>query len=175
MQKTKKLVLRDFMTEEIATLSPDDTLRDAIALFTEHGITGAPVVAGDDVTGVVSIIDVLDFAASAAPSRSADETAWDTDDVADDSTSSYFTDLWDQGVDLLDEDSGLPHDMLSEHTVSEIMTRNVLLLPPDTEVHEAAAFMIEHGVHRVLVVADGRLDGLVSTTDFLRLIAERRL
>jgi CBS domain-containing protein len=175
MSKTKTLTLRDFMTKDLATLSPDDTLRDAVALFTEQGITGAPVVAGDDVVGVVSIIDVLDFTASAPAAHSAGESDWDLDDMPDDATSSYFTDLWDQGVDMLDEESGLPHDVLSEHSVAEVMTRSVLLLAPDTEAHDAAAFMIEHGIHRVLVAGDGQLEGLVSTTDFLRLIAERRL
>lgn len=171
------LKLRDFMTRDVATLTPDDTLRDAMSLFSERYITGAPVVAGGDVVGVVSTMDIMDFAANAGPDRrrGSDSDEWDMDDVPDDMASSYFTDLWDQGADFMDEDSGGQHDLLSEHTVGEVMTRRVLLLPPDTEVHEAAAFMMEHGVHRVLVARDGQLEGLVSTTDFLRLVAERRI
>jgi len=171
------LRLRDFMTRDVATLTPEDTLRDAMSLFSERYITGAPVVAGGDVVGVVSTMDIMDFAASAGPERrhGADHDEWNMDDVPDDMGSSYFTDLWDRGVDSVDDDAGTPQDLLSEHTVGEVMTRRVLLLPPDAEVHEAAAFMMEHGVHRVLVARDGTLEGLVSTTDFLRLIAERRL
>jgi CBS domain-containing protein len=171
------LRLRDFMTRDVATLSPEDTLRDAMALFAERYITGAPVVSRTSVIGVVSTMDIMDFAAShAGASRSSgDEEEWALDDVPSDMASSYYTDLWDQGADMLGEDQGNSQDLLSQHTVGEVMTRNVLLLPPETEVHEAAAFMIEHGVHRVLVAEDGNLQGLVSTTDFLRLIAERRL
>ncbi|HSJ25707.1 MAG TPA: CBS domain-containing protein [Longimicrobiales bacterium] len=169
------LKLKDFMTRDVAVLTPDDTLRDAVALFSERFITGAPVVAGDDVVGVVSAMDVMDFAASADRQNNGSDGEWALDEVPSEVTSSYFTDLWEEGVELMDESAATAHDLLAEHTVSEIMTHHVLLLSPDTEVHDAAAFMIEHGVHRVLVAADGQLEGLVSTTDFLRLIAERRL
>lgn len=169
------LKLKDFMTRDVAVLTPDDTLRDAVALFSERFITGAPVVAGNDVVGVVSAMDIMDFTASTDRQREGSDSEWDLDEVPSDVTSSYFTDLWEEGAELMNESPTIAHDVLAEHTVAEIMTHNVLLLPPDTEVHDAAAFMIEHGVHRVLVAADGQLEGLVSTTDFLRLIAERRL
>jgi CBS domain-containing protein len=173
------LKLRDFMTRDVATLSPDDTLRDAIALLSERFITGAPVVSGDDVVGVISAMDIMDLAgtatAVAAAPSGGDMDEWSVDDVSSDATSSYFTDLWDQGVDLLEDGGSVPHDVLEDHTVADAMTTTLLMLPGDTEVHEAAAFMIEHGVHRVLVADDGQLEGLVTTTDFLRLVAERRL
>jgi CBS domain-containing protein len=171
------LKLSEIMTREVATLAPDDTLRDAMGLFSERYISGAPVVAGGDVVGVVSTMDIMDFAAGAVARRGSGEEdgGWDLDDVPSDVTSSYFTELWDQGEELAEDDAGIPNDLLSEHTVDEVMTRHVLMLPGSTEVHDAAAFMIEHGVHRVLVADDGQLQGLVSTTDFMRLIAERRL
>jgi CBS domain-containing protein len=176
------LKLRDFMTRDVTTLNADDTLRDAITLLTERFITGAPVLAGDEVVGVVSAMDIMDFAAGApgaadTPDPSVDDGtgAWALDADTADATSSYFTDLWAEGAGLLEDRGAVPHDALSDLTVSEVMTRSLLSLPGDTEAHEAAAFMIEHGVHRVLVVDDGVLEGLVSTTDFLRLIAERRL
>jgi CBS domain-containing protein len=176
VQEQAMLKLRDFMTREVATLSPDDTLSTAIALLSERYITGAPVVSGDDVVGVISAMDIMDLAGSAMTVPAGSEMAgWSVDDVPSDVTSSYFTDLWDQGVDLLDDGGTLPQNVLEDHTVGEAMTTTLLMLPGDAEVHEAAAFMIEHGVHRLLVADDGQLEGLVTTTDFLRLVAERRL
>jgi CBS domain-containing protein len=170
------LKLRDFMTRDMATLGPEDTLRDAIAMLSERYVTGAPVVSGDDVVGVISAMDIMDFAASAmAMPAGADREDWSVDDVPDDAASSYFTDLWDQGTDLLEDGSVLEHDVLADHTVGEAMTRTLVMLPSDTEVHQAAAYMIERGVHRILVTDAGQLEGMVTTTDFLRLVAERRL
>ena len=59
------LALRDIMTADVATLNPDDTLRDAINMLTEQHITGAPVVSGTDVVGVISAMDIIDFASTA--------------------------------------------------------------------------------------------------------------
>jgi CBS domain-containing protein len=170
------LVLRDFMTREVATLNVDDSLRDAITLLSERYISGAPVLSGDTIVGVVSAMDIMEFAANvqemAGTAHEPDE--WAVDETPEESASSYFTDLWDEGAGLLDEEEGA-HDVLGDHTVAEVMTRSLLILPPDTEVHVAAAFMIENGVHRVIVASDGRLEGLVTTSDFMRLIADRRL
>ncbi|HSJ05634.1 MAG TPA: CBS domain-containing protein [Longimicrobiales bacterium] len=170
------LTLRDIMTRDVATLGPDDTLRDAITMLSERYITGAPVVSGEAVVGVVSAMDIMDFAAStqATGADSAMQDEWPLDDPGQDATSSYFTELWDTGGDGPEEHEH-GHDALREHTVGEVMTRSLLMLAPGTEIHEAAAFMLEHGVHRLLVAADGRLEGLVTTTDFLRVIADRRI
>jgi CBS domain-containing protein len=170
------LTLRDCMTRDLVTLNPDDTLGEAITLLSERFISGAPVLIGDEVVGVISAMDIMDFAANTSVSGNhGDQDEWSMDDTPDETASSYFTDLWDEGSGLLDEEQASAPDLLADHTVSEAMTRGLLTLPPETEVHVAAAFMIEHGVHRVIVASDGRLEGLVTTTDFLRLIADRRL
>jgi CBS domain-containing protein len=167
------LALRDIMTREIATLSPEDTLGDAIAMLSERYITGAPVVSGEEVVGVISAMDIIDYASTARNVMVTNEAEpWEG--VGPGPSSSYFTDPWDEPESQLEAGDEF-HDALQDHTVDEAMTRGLLLLPPRTEVHVAAAFMIEHGVHRLLVVEDGRLEGLVTTTDFLRLIADRRL
>jgi CBS domain-containing protein len=170
------LTLRDCMTRDLVTLNPDDTLGEAITLLSERFISGAPVLIGDEVVGVISAMDIMDFAANASVTANhGDQDEWSMDDAPDETASSYFTDLWDEGSGMLDEEQASAPDLLADHTVSEAMTRGLLTLPPETEVHVAAAFMIEHGVHRVIVASDGRLEGLVTTTDFLRLIADRRL
>jgi CBS domain-containing protein len=170
------LALRDCMTRDLATLSPDDSLRDAITMLSERFISGAPVLAGDEVVGVISAMDIMDFAANASVSGNrSEQDEWSMDDTPADAASSYFTDLWDEGAGLLDDEESSAPDLLADHTVAEAMTRGLLTLPPETEVHVAAAFMIEHGIHRIIVASDGRLEGLVTTTDFLRLIADRRL
>jgi CBS domain-containing protein len=62
---------------------------------------------------------------------------------------------------------------LEEHTVDEVMTHVLLSVPPETSVPDAARLMLQRGVRRLLVVRDGQLDGIVTTKDLLRVLAER--
>jgi len=55
------------------------------------------------------------------------------------------------------------------------MTRTLCTLTPDSEVHEAAAYMVRAGVQRLLVTRNLELVGIVTATDILRAVAERRL
>src|SRR5690606_9186592 len=91
----------------------------------------------------------------------------------------YFAELWaEPGMEVVErflEAGSMEADPLDRHTAGEIMTRDLVSLPPDTDVHTAAERMLREGVHRLLVIEDGRLEGVVSTTDVLRAVAERRL
>ncbi len=55
------------------------------------------------------------------------------------------------------------------------MTRRVVAVTPDADVRDAAAVMIEAGVHRVLVMNGRELLGILSATDVVRAVAESRL
>lgn len=59
----------------------------------------------------------------------------------------------------------------SPRTVSDVMTRRVVAVPPDMDVSQAARTMIEAEVKRVPVVDCGRLVGIVSRRDLVRVIA----
>jgi CBS domain-containing protein len=65
--------------------------------------------------------------------------------------------------------------MLAEHTVDEAMSRAVLAVQPNSTVQSAADYMKASGAHRVLVVDEGRLVGIVTTMDITRAVAEYRL
>jgi CBS domain-containing membrane protein len=58
------LRIHDIMSTDVVTLSPEASLRDAMDVLTTHHITGAPVVTGRKVVGVVSLTDLAEFAAS---------------------------------------------------------------------------------------------------------------
>ena len=51
--------------------------------------------------------------------------------------------------------------------VSEVMSRSVLGISPDLEVMEAARYMSDHDVKRVVVVEDGTMTGIISRFDIL--------
>jgi CBS domain-containing protein len=182
------LKLRDIMTQGVFTLTPETSLRDAVELLAEHHISGAPVLAGNRVVGVVSMADILDFQASTepVPTERDDQVEWGAfDDEApewveeDVPPGSYFTELWtDAGADIDERfrTTDSPEwDLLGEHIVSEVMDRSLHRLHPDAPVTAAADEMGRAGIHRVLVMENDTLLGIVTTMDITRMVAEHRL
>jgi CBS domain-containing protein len=70
--------LRDIMTTKVLTLAPDVSLRDAMELLAENHFSGAPVVAGGRVLGVISSTDILDYAANTpgVPTERENDVEW---------------------------------------------------------------------------------------------------
>lgn len=182
------LKLRDIMTREVLTLSPETSLRDAIGALAGHHVSGAPVVVGARVVGVVSMSDLLDFQASTppVPAERPDQSEWGEAveeppewQHEDEPSGSYFTELWTDAGAEVDERMATPAspewDLLGEHEVSEVMDRRLHLFGPDTPVEVAADAMGRAGIHRVLVMEGDALVGIVSTMDVTRAVAERRL
>jgi CBS domain-containing protein len=182
------LKVRDIMTPSVVTLEPDQTLRDAVEVLVSCRIGGAPVVEGDRVVGVLSATDILEFeSVTPAPEsrREADEAREDDDAEVEEWTegdplsSSYFTDWWpNEGPDVAERMSssqGPQWDLLADHSVGEAMSRTVCTVDAGMEVSHAAQRMLAAGAQRALVTEEGALAGIVTTTDIVRAVAERRL
>jgi CBS domain-containing protein len=56
--------------------------------------------------------------------------------------------------------------------VRDVMIQDVLTVPPDLPVAKAAQLLIERRIHRLPVVENGKLVGIVSSLDFTRIVAE---
>jgi CBS domain-containing protein len=182
--------VRDLMTPEVLTVAPEMTLREAMDQLVAEGISGAPVVsAGGRVLGVVSATDILDFQASnpGGPRTPGDRERWGgslggtaADEDPSDTPSAWFIDLWgESSADVMElisdpEDGG--SDLLDQHVVKEVMTSRVLSVSAGDPVAKAAERMIESGVHRLLVLDEaGTLEGILTTTDVVRAVAEGRV
>ncbi len=174
------LTLREIMTTDVLTVTPDTSLRDAMELFATREVGGAPVVTGNDVVGVVSTGDLITVAAEigGVPTERDDQVEWgdrdeettaDEVELGDAAGGAFFSEMWsDAGADVterLASVSGPEWDVLEEHEVSEAMSRNVFSLGPDQTVPEAARLMSKAGIHRVLVMTGSHLDGIVSSLD----------
>lgn len=179
------LKLRDIMTTDVVTVSPDLTLHEAVELFAAKHITGAPVVAGGTLVGVVSASDLLEFEATAPsvpterPMEGVEEEPEPEPWVeGDDEPSSFFTEQWtDAGADVLariETPDGPEWNALDDHSVGEVMTPKVLTLAPDVDVRTAAEYMRNEGIHRVLVVEGKKIVGIVTTSDVTRAVADDR-
>lgn len=150
---------RDVMTRDMIVVGPDTALLDIHRLFVEEEIHGAPVVDEEDqVLGVISTLDLL---------RATQEEA----DASGESRSTYFSDgVSAAGVDWteLSED---PDERVKNLTASDIMTKEIVRVSPEATLREVARTMMTQHVHRVLVVAQGNLVGVITTFDLLRVLA----
>ena len=137
--------IRDLMTTEVLTVSPDTPLKAAAALLATHGISGLPVCDEDGrVLGIVSEGDIL-FKEQGPRDRRGGALGWFVD-------GSRFQDTV----------------KASARTAGEAMTSPAITITPERPAAAAAQIMLDQGVHRLPVVRDGVLVGIVTRADLVR-------
>lgn len=157
----KKLTAADIMATDIVTIDPTDSLRDAMASMTENHVTGLPVLDRKGrCVGLISATDILNY-----EQDHSEETDGANADMA-----RYYnpeTQRW-ESVRV----SSFALEEFAEIPVSELMTRDLIFVNPDTLISDVAEKIVDLDIHRVLVLDDDRrLLGVISAIDFARLIA----
>jgi len=179
--------VRDIMTQDVVSVSPQSTIREAMEALTINHLSGAPVVSGETVVGVISMTDIVGFIVG-APEHSQnqeqdslivsmdgndDEFNEDEEEVQLLSQSEEVWDDWtraDNGVaDAFPERTSL----LDQQRVEEIMNDAVFNISPDASIKAAATMMRKHAIHRVLVMEGKSLAGIISSMDIARAVSER--
>ena len=136
----------DVMTRDVVSVTPDIPLKDVAAMLVERGISGLPVCGPDRVVvGVLSEADLL-VKQGGSPERSGGLFAW-----------------------LVETASAPDLAKLRAHTAGEAMTAPAITVETASPVSEAARTMVSLGVNRLPVVEDGRLVGIVTRADLVRL------
>jgi len=134
------------MTRDVVSVTPDTPLKDVAAAIVERGISGLPVCDADGaVVGVLSEADLL-VKQGGSPERSGGLFAW-----------------------LVETASAPDLAKLRAHTAGEAMTAPAITVEAASPVSEAARTMVSLGVNRLPVVEDGRLVGIVTRADLVRL------
>ena len=151
---------RDVMQTHVVALSPDDPMHVAQRLFYEEGIHGAPVIDDDGaVLGMLSSTDILRALTEAKEVAPVDPVAYENDlDTSHDA--------W----GIAPEDFKL---RVRDAIVSDYMTEGLVHVAPEMPVSALARTMRENQIHRVLVLEDGNVRGIVSTFDLIQLIESR--
>ena len=177
----------DLMTRDVLTLAPELPAREAMTLLTTRHVSGAPVVAGHRVLGVVTLTDLVQLAAVLPavptwrrevpePGEPPDALEFDELVEGDAPPSAYFTDLWaDSFVDVatrLAVPDAPEWSALDDCIVADAMNRGGLALRPGASLGEAARFLRQHGIHRALVMEGEALRGILSASDLVRAVAE---
>jgi CBS domain-containing protein len=145
------------MERHVISVAPTTPLLDVQRLFAEEGIGGAPVL--DEMGALVGVITSSDLL----------RTIEEEHDTAT-AEADYFRDLLSYSSPDWASSSDDFQDRLAERRVEEAMTTRVLTVGPDATAAEVARDLRAHRVHRLFVVEDGRLVGVISTFDLLRVV-----
>lgn len=140
--------VREVMTEKVVSVREDTPFKAVAKTLIDHDISGVPVVdPGGFVLGIVTEADLI--AKAAYPER-------ETRGLA-----RFVTRLL----------AGPPIEWVQKahgRTAADVMSTPVVTAAPEDDLHEAARTMIEADVKRLPVVEDGRLVGILSRNDLIR-------
>jgi hypothetical protein len=80
-------------------------------------------------------------------------------------------------LELLTSDKTLATDYVKAHgrKVSEVMSRKLITVAPDTPINEIALLLEKHAIKRVPVLDQGRLVGIVARANLLQALAGLKL
>jgi CBS domain-containing protein len=178
------LRLRDIMATDVVTVSPETPVREAMDLFADRHISGAPVVSAGELVGVVSTTDLLAFGAALPEILNQEPLPREWEDERPpqlppepEPGATYFTDAADAEAVRTTGGAVNPEwNALDDYTVADVMTRSpIWQMAPATPVTAAADFMRQHGIHRVLVTEAAHMLGIVTATDIANAVADHRL
>jgi CBS domain-containing protein len=156
----KDVKARDIMSATVHHVSPQLHLLDLETELSSHRISGAPVVERGKVVGIVSRSDIERALSQERSTSAAAATYY------------YETDLSaEEGGSSLDPTTSALQS-LRKLTVRDVMTREVISVPGDHPVVHLAELMRDRRIHRVLVIEDERLLGIVSSLDIVAAVAD---
>lgn len=73
------------------------------------------------------------------------------------------------------EDQAGRRSLFESARVRDLMTPQAVTIAPSASIKEAAQLLLSADVHRLFVVEEGHLVGVLSTTDIIRAVANRGL
>jgi len=142
----------ELMNPDVVCASPTTAAGDALKLLLDRCVTDAPVVTGEGwIVGVISEAALVRYIE--APSTASETGRFFTDEED-------FRDLGDTPAHR----TGTP--------VEKLMSSAIFPVTRETGVAVAANIMRERGLHRLFVTDHGRLVGVVTSLDLMRIVEE---
>ncbi len=144
--------VKDIMTTEVVVAHPDTSVNLVARLMAGRDISGVPVVDEGRVVGIVTELDLIVRNTRLEPPA--------------------FFQILDARIPL--ETPAQFRERL-QHMLGtlarDVMTEKVVTIGPDEELEALAELMVKRRVNPVPVVENGRLVGIVSRSDIIRMMA----
>jgi len=165
LRAMRLITAADLMSPDVLTVRDDMPVRDLAAFLMDHEITGAPVVDTEGrLVGVVSVTDIADLAAG--------EEEDDDGGGEGGAREGFFARGFDAGPPEALADLGPFDGEEGEMLVGEIMNPEVFSVQEDATVSQVASTLLNNHVHRLLVIEEGRVLGIITTSDLLGLLVD---
>ena len=164
--QAERIHVTDVMRKDVVQLDAATPVEEAIRTLGDAGIRGAPVVdASGAVVGVVSAADLLEAKAAGGGRLGSERSEYYLADPLEEQ--------FDEDADDFSSMGDFSPESLPGGTVAEWMSSAVLSVSPTSTLRHACSLMREHRVHRLIVVDDGRLVGILTSFDVVACVAER--
>lgn len=142
--------IAEIMTTDVVSVRPQTPFKEVVELLVHSGVSGAPVIADDG--RLVGIVTEADLTSKEAYSGRRQRIL----------------------ALLADALAAREHHWSTKAAgwvAADVMTKNVVVCSPDDDVRVVARRMLERGVKRMPVERGGKLVGIVSRRDILRMFA----
>lgn len=147
------MLAKDIMTRNVVTAKTGTRVRDIAKLMTDNRISALPVVTEDGaLAGLVSEGDLLHRKETGTERK----RAW-----------------W---MDMFADSDQRAREFVKAHglSVEDVMTRVVVSVPENASAAEVADILDAHRIRRVPVVTDGKVVGIISRGDLVRVLAQTK-
>ncbi len=149
----------DVMRRSLVFVRPDQKLTDAERVLVDHHISGMPVIDGNKLVGMLSRSDLARarVLAEALDGQIRNELHWDETQA--------------DGFRHTDPErfEGFS-DRYGSLRVREVMRSQVVTCDVGTPVSEVAQLLIQHHIHRIIVVDRDKPVGIISSLDLVKLL-----
>ncbi|MFC2173369.1 HPP family protein [Acidobacteriota bacterium] len=143
----KPVSAADLMSKTVISVSPLEPVSKVITIFQERRISAIPVVdTKNHLAGIVTKADVIDHA-----------YAWGSAVISDAQTSPV-------------QEASLDDMEWSQAQVREVMSPVLITASPGASPLELANIMKENDIHHIPITLEGKLVGIVSSIDLLKLL-----
>ncbi len=152
------LKIKDIMTRNVMTVTPDTTVKEAAALLADKDISGVPVLENGKLVGIFSESDIL---------RSLKMTKKDIHMV--------YPSVSPLGIAFQEEVT--QREILEAYgeagkmPVKEVMTKQVVTVDPEMTINDAILKMRDRKINRLPVLDKGVLVGIVTRGDIIKGLA----
>lgn len=150
----------EMMNTQVVKVHPEDKLVDVVKILLEHKISGLPVIDDENkVLGMISGRDLLKYS----------ETLDNSDNSLD--ISRLVRPHTYTAKSLPESNTNL----FLITRVEEVMSKTVISVKENASFHDVVILMKEHKINRIPVIdEDGHLKGLITRTDLLNYIADKK-
>lgn len=148
--------VKDVMTKDVITLSPNDSIYDCAKILREKGISGCPVVGEDGkLIGILSETDMMKIIENRDAGINAIIRPFDLMEAVFKMT---------PGLDELADKI----KKAGSAKVSDVMTEGVISISSEDEMASAAKIMVDKDINRIPVIdEDGNLVGIITRKDII--------